>query len=167
MSNELLDSGAVFSDCRTYRYVLYRDWDFAKPVLLFIMLNPSTADEKANDPTVERCERRARKLGYGGIKIVNLFALRSTDPKFLYSHVDPIGVNNDEYIKLEVLKVVLGGGDVVCAWGRHGNLFSRNHKVLQKLKELKAEPKCLGITADGNPKHPLYISYDVQLEKLK
>ena len=87
-------SGATFSPCRRYRYTLWRQWD-ERPPATFIMLNPSTADETANDPTVERCQRRAQAMGYGGVRVANIFALRSTDPRALYTAEDPVGPEND------------------------------------------------------------------------
>lgn len=87
-------SEAVYSDCQTYRYAL--TWQWAPgPRLLWVMLNPSTASELVNDPTVERCERRARALGFGGFRVVNLFALRATDPRALRLADDPVGPGND------------------------------------------------------------------------
>lgn len=100
MSNALFPetTGAVFSPCRTYRYGLWRIWNPGAPLLAFIMLNPSTADDVVNDPTVERCVRRAVSMGYGGLRVANIFALRSTDPTQLYVSVDPIGPDNDTAI---------------------------------------------------------------------
>lgn len=83
-------SGAAFSPCRRYRYRLWRTWGDAAPAV-FVMLNPSTADEIENDPTVERCERRARAMGFGGLRVANIFSLRSTDPTALYTSDDPVG----------------------------------------------------------------------------
>src|ERR1051326_5628436 len=89
---------ALFSPCGLFRYRLWRHWTPGMPPLVFVMLNPSTADAEKNDPTVERCERRAKAGGFGGGEVVNLFALRSTDPKALYSAADPIGPENDKVI---------------------------------------------------------------------
>lgn len=111
-------SGAAFSGNREYRYRLWRTWDSATLPALFILLNPSTADETKNDPTVERCERRARTMGFGGLVVANLFALRSTDPKALYSHPDPVGEIND----LAILSAAVNAGIIICGWGRHGGL---------------------------------------------
>lgn len=150
-------SGAVFSPCRKYRYRLWRTWSDAAPAV-FVMLNPSTADEIENDPTVERCERRARAMGYGGLRVANIFALRSTDPSALYIEQDPVGPDNDAAI----LESVAGAGLVVCAWGAHGNLHDRGLAVLRLLRDAGVTPHYLHMNRDGTPKHPLYVGYDVQ-----
>lgn len=129
-------------------------WDNTPPAV-FIMLNPSTADEVKNDPTVERCERRARMMGYGGLRVANVFALRSTDPKALYQHAAPIGKDNDAAI----LESATGAGIVVCAWGGHGNLNNRGSKVLELLQSENIVPYYLALNKDGTPKHPLYTGY--------
>ena len=147
-------SGAVFSDCRQCRYRLWLQWD-EQPPAVFVMLNPSTADEIENDPTVERCERRARAMGYGGLRVANIFALRSTDPQALYGHHDPIGQQNDAAI----IESVTGSGIVVCAWGSHGNLNKRGEHVLQLLRAAGITPHYLKLNRDGTPQHPLYIGY--------
>jgi hypothetical protein len=150
-------TGAVFSPCKKYRYQLWRTWGDAAPAV-FVMLNPSTADEIDNDPTVERCERRARAMGYGGLRVSNIFALRSTDPSALYTEADPVGPDNDAAI----LESVSGAGLVICAWGAHGNLNDRGPAVLRLLREAGAIPHYLHLNRDGTPKHPLYVGYDVQ-----
>lgn len=86
----MISSYVLFSDDMLYRYRLRRDWNMKEDRLCFVLLNPSTADLSKNDPTVERCERRAKRMGFGGVEIVNLFALRSTDPQAIYSHIDPV-----------------------------------------------------------------------------
>lgn len=111
-------SGAEFSDCRTWRYRLWRIWDDTKPYANFIMLNPSTADANVLDPTVTRCVDFANRWGYGGLHVTNLFALVSTDPEGLYRATDPIGPGNDRAIR----ETAQGAGAVVCAWGNHGSL---------------------------------------------
>lgn len=150
------NSGAIFSDCRQYRYRLWRQWG-EQPPAVFVMLNPSTADEIDNDPTVERCERRARTMGYGGLRVANIFALRSTDPQALYGHQDPIGPQNDTAI----LESVAGAGIVVCAWGGHGNLNGRGDAVRHLLAAARITPHYLKLNRDGTPQHPLYIGYAV------
>ena len=150
-------SGAVFSPCKQYRYRLWRTWG-EEPPAVFVMLNPSTADEIDNDPTVERCERRARTGGYGGLRVANIFAFRSTDPSFLYGHSDPVGPDNDAAI----LESISGAGIVICAWGGHGNLNDRGQKVLALIRKAGATPHYLVLNQDGTPKHPLYVGYDVK-----
>lgn len=153
-------SGALFSPCRQYRYRLWREWG-DKPPAVFIMLNPSTADEVENDPTVERCERRARVMGYGGLRVANIFALRSTDPQALYEAEDPVGTDNDAGI----LESVKGAGIVVCAWGGHGNLNGRGELVRAMLRQAGVTPHYLVMNKDGTPKHPLYVGYDEMPKK--
>lgn len=150
-------SVAVYSDCETYRYALTRVWQ-ARPRLLYVMLNPSTATEMQNDPTVERCERRARALGYGGFRVVNLFALRATDPRSLRSVADPVGPQNDAVLA----EGALWADHVLCAWGGHGVHMGRGAEVTARLRACGKPLWQLGLTGSGQPKHPLYISYQTQ-----
>lgn len=156
------ESGATFSSCKRYRYTLWRTWNKNLPYLLCILLNPSTADEINNDPTVERCQRRAISGGYGSLMIGNIFALRSTDPKELYKSVDPVGPDNDRAI-LDMAKTAK---TVVCGWGTHGNLLSRGIRVEKLLAERNVHMFCLGQNTDGTPKHPLYIGYAVDFRPI-
>lgn len=149
-----IDTGATFSRDRQYRYRLWRYWDRSRPPLLMIMLNPSTADEQRNDPTVERCERRARANGFGGLLVGNIFALRSTDPKALYGHPSPVGRGNDAAI----LAMAREAGQVVCAWGVHGALSARGRRVASRLLGEGLALGVLGLTRDGHPRHPLYMA---------
>jgi len=164
--------GAAFSDCERYRYSLWRSWGAylgevqAKPrrYANFLMLNPSTADEKQNDPTVERCERRARAMGYDGLFVTNIFALRSTDPNRLYEvEQSPIGEKNDEAI----LEVAGNADIVICGWGAHGKHMRRGMTVLSMLRFNGIVPHALRITKGGHPGHPLYIGYDVQPKPIR
>ena len=160
MNLELFDSpgGAVFSPCRRYRTRWWRRWDPALPVLGFLMLNPSDADEVRPDPTCTRCVRRAKQGGYGAVEVVNLFALVSTDPKALYlPGQDPIGAGNDEAIAL----VAQSCQKLVCAWSTHARHLGRERQVLALLDELGVVPHVLAINKDGTPKHPLYVGYNV------
>lgn len=156
---DLFDSsGARFSRCERYRYALWRIWDSAKPIVTFVMLNPSTADAVENDPTIERCQRRAIALGMGGLRVANLFAWRSTDPAVLHGLDDPIGPENDNAI----VDACRGAGIVICAWGTNGSLMNRGAAVYEMLVAHEIQPTCLQVNADGTPKHPLYVSYVVQ-----
>ncbi|KEO54191.1 DUF1643 domain-containing protein [Thioclava pacifica] len=157
-------SVAVYSDCEGYRYLLTRVWDETKPRALFIMLNPSTATEVQNDPTVERCERRARALGFGAFRVTNIFAYRATDPKVMRAQPDPVGPENDTAIR-ESLDWAGGPGDrIICAWGAHGAHLDRGAAVERLLRATGRELHHLGLTKAGAPKHPLYIAYEHQPE---
>ena len=121
------------------------------------MLNPSTADEIDNDPTVERCERRARTMGFGGVEVVNIFAFRATLPVRMKQEADPVGVGNDQAI----LAAAELSGMVVCGWGIHGDHLSRGRAVVELLRHAGIQAHCLTTTASGHPGHPLYVGYDV------
>ncbi len=149
-------SGAIFSPDERYRYSLWRIWDTALPVLLFLMLNPSKANASDNDPTVERCQRRSIQLGFGGLFVANLFGLVSTDPTVLKGHPDPVGPENDEAIMIAARQA----GMVICGWGTHGQLNGRGERVLTMLREALIQPYCLLQNSDGSPGHPLYVPYD-------
>lgn len=151
-------SVAVYSDCERYRYLLTREWAPAQGRALFIMLNPSTATEIQNDPTVERCERRARALGFGGFRVCNIFAYRATDPKVMRAAADPVGPDNDRAI----LDSVPWADRVICAWGTHGAHLDRGARVAAMLRATGVELFHLGLSKAGHPKHPLYIGYAVQ-----
>ena len=153
-------SGAAFSTCGRYRYSLWRKWSDGR-VCNFIMLNPSTADEVKNDPTVERCERRARSMGFGTLVVTNIFALRSTDPRGLLTCDDPIGPYNDSSIAFLARQADM----VVAGWGNHGTLLSRSRNVLGMLLDLPV--MCLGLTKTGEPRHPLYVPYSVVPKPIK
>lgn len=158
-------SVAVYSDCEQYRYSLTRTWDTAGARALFIMLNPSTATEIQNDPTVERCERRARTLGFGAFRVVNIFAYRATDPNDMRAADDPIGPDNDAAIRQSVAEWVRNPDDLIlCAWGSHGVFLDRGKQVISILRDIGNPLYSLGLTKGGLPKHPLYISYDQQPE---
>lgn len=148
-------SGATFSSCAQYRYLLWRTWESGTRSVLFLMLNPSTADAIANDATVERCQRRAIAMGFGRMVVANLFALRSTDPQALYDHPEPIGPENDKAI----LEAAQQADLVVCAWGTHGAHQGRDQAILRMLRDAGIKTTCLGINKDGSPKHPLYVAY--------
>ncbi|PND29022.1 DUF1643 domain-containing protein [Sinorhizobium sp. M4_45] len=149
-------SSAVISECDAYRYRLERHWDGEKAKVAFLMLNPSTADASQDDPTIRRCIGFAKAWGFGGLIVGNLFALRSTDPKALYDHPDPIGPDNDQHI----LAIAKSARKIVCAWGTHGSLHDRGREVAERLEFF--DLVALKITADGQPGHPLYLAADTQ-----
>lgn len=148
---------ATYSDCERYRYNLTVTWAPDGRRLVYVMLNPSKATELANDPTIERCERRARRLGYGSFRVVNLFALRETSPTRLKAARGPTGRENDFHI----LEAVRWTDDILAAWGVHGEHKNQAERVLPLLKEGPASLYHLGLTKHGHPRHPLYISYEI------
>lgn len=155
-------SSAVFSSCQRYRYRLDRIWDAALPPLAFGMLNPSTADHERNDPTIERCERRAQALGFGALIVWNLFAYRTTDPNLLKSQSDPIGPENDSFIRQILTEISCRNGSIIVGWGTHGTFLNRGQSIKELALQTGIRFLCLGTTKSGQPKHPLYISYRSQ-----
>ena len=145
---------AILSADRKYRYILSRTWDETKSTVLFIGLNPSTVDENEDDPTIRRCINFAKSWGYGGILMANLFAYRATNPRELYSEQDPIGSDNDFYIKEYADKSEM----IIACWGNHGRFNNRSQKVYDLIGSLN----CLGTNKNGEPKHPLYIRSDTK-----
>ena len=119
------------------------------------MLNPSTATEVQNDPTVERCERRARALGFGSFRVTNIFAWRDTDPKRMRAADDPVGPGNDRAIR----DGAVWADHVICAWGTHGAHLGRGPRTESLMRATGRTLYHLGLTRDGHPRHPLYLSY--------
>lgn len=145
-------AGATFSPCRTWRYTLTRRWG-SGPHCQFIGLNPSTATETEDDPTIRRCIRFARDWGYAALVMTNLFGLRSTDPRGLRKVADPVGPENDRYL----IEIGRQAGIVIAAWGIHGMYQRRDLAVLDLLADQGVTLHCLGMTQGGFPKHPLYL----------
>ncbi len=152
-----VDCGAEFSVCRRYRYQLWRQWRDDGHTICFIMLNPSTATDILNDPTVERCQRRASMLGAGRLVVVNIFAWRATDPQDMLTAADPVGPLNNQAI----LEEALAADQVILAWGNHGKHLGRGD-VRVLLKEANVHPMVLQMTQEGEPQHPLYLSYKLK-----
>lgn len=153
---EYKDKSAVISEDGVMRYNLIREWDGDKPNLLFVLLNPSTADAKQDDPTIRRCVGFAQRLGFGTMIVVNLFAYRCSKPKHLLNTHNIIGRDNDRYIINAAKRVSM----IIVAWGCHKAVLrgDRSQKVLNILP--KDKTFCLGKTKDGYPKHPLYVPYE-------
>jgi hypothetical protein len=143
---------AVLSPCRRYRFALWRRWDNG-PRVLFVLLNPSTADESTDDPTVRRCIGFARSWGFGSVAIGNLFAFRTPSPAALSACTDPVGRENDDWL----IRLRDESSLTVAAWGNHGRLLGRGAAVRGVLSGLQI----LGLTALGEPRHPLHVRADV------
>ena len=147
----LVSAGAAFDSSKTFRYVLWRNFAVdPKDVCLWIMLNPSTADEHTDDPTVRRCQQFSRAWGFDACRVVNAFSFRSTNPKALSIVPDPIGPENDHYLQQEAA----AASKIVCAWGVHGALDGRSGRLRALLSA--HECWCFGLTKNGEPLHPLY-----------
>jgi len=145
--------GAAFSACRRWRTLLWRRWDAAGPAANFIMLNPSTADERVLDPTCARARRYAEAWGYGALLVTNVFAWRATDPGRMKAAADPVGGGNDGAIVRAAREAAL----VVCAWGNHGAHLDRSKAVVRLLRESGIALHVLRLNAGGEPAHPLYL----------
>ena len=153
----IIYKNATFSNCRKYRYSLSRIWDKKKKLVLFIGLNPSTADEEVDDPTIRRCVNYVQNWGYGGLMMVNLFAYRVTLPSGLKKVKYPIGEDNDKYIMTLSKKADI----TVAAWGNNGNLYGRDKQVFDLIPNLM----CLKLNKSGQPAHPLYLNKNLKLTK--
>lgn len=149
----MTEAGAEFSPCRRWRYLLWRRWDADRPVANFLMLNPSTADERKLDPTCSRARDYAERWGYGALIVTNVFGWRATDPDDMKAAEDPVGPGNDAAI----VKAAKTSALVVCAWGNHGGYRSRSKEILQTLRARNISLHCLRLNANGEPAHPLYL----------
>lgn len=153
---------ATLSDCRAYRYELSRKWG-PGATMVFVMLNPSTADALVDDPTIRRCVGFAEREGLDGIHVVNLFAFRSPSPAAMKAAADPTGPDNDAYLARVFLSASAWGVPVVAAWGAHGSFKNRDRRVYEIAKGQGVLLSCLGVTKDGAPRHPLYLPNDATL----
>ena len=165
------DPDAVFSTCGLYRYRLRRRWDrlvacsqadHGDAVLLWIMLNPSTADDTRNDPTIRRCITFAGLWGYRHLDVCNMYGYRATKPADLWMAADPVGPANLQTIGFAAERA----HRIVCAWGQHGNRNRGRQReaVLRVLQPQLDRLYCLGRTANGEPRHPLMLPADTPLE---
>ncbi|EFL88341.1 DUF1643 domain-containing protein [Ahrensia sp. R2A130] len=168
MTDMMMSKGAIFSPCEKYRYLLWRIWDQSKPLLMMVMMNPSTADAEANDPTVERCQRRASQNGYGGLVVLNSMAYRSTDPSVLddMPSGERFGPDNADYLTRALDLAAAGAADVVCGWGEPGHRLAPYAWFSTQASRRKVTLWCLGKNRSGAPKHPLYVPYSKALEWL-
>ena len=157
MKNSSLEIGEITDVTKRYRYSLWRRWDSSKPRILFICLNPRTEVANFNGPTIKRCLGFAERWGFGSLEMVNLFAFRADRHYSLVVAQDPVGQENDKYIK----KAVDNADTVIVAWGTKGTLHKRNEQVLQLISDRK-KIYCLEKTKEGHPKHPLYVKSGIE-----
>ncbi len=155
--SSLIGSSAVFDRTGKYRYSLHRHWSIGAGSVTFIMLNPSTADHEHNDPTIRRCIGLAHAWGFNTLNVVNLFALRATEPAELKKARSPVGGQNN----LHIASNVEHADQIVIAWGNHGQFRGRDKAVLELLSGYNL--LCLGRNLCGQPKHPLYVSRNSRL----
>jgi hypothetical protein len=156
------DSGAVFTACRRWRYLLWRRWDPALPVANFLMLNPSTADELKLDPSCTRARLYAERWGYGALIVTNIFGWRATDPAQMKAVRDPVGRGNNRAI----LRAALESQLVVCAWGNHGAHLGRSQHVLALLRDAAVPLHALRVNGAGEPAHPLYLPGNIRAQRI-
>ena len=145
----MMEKSACFSPCLKYRYTLKRIWNQKKDYICFVCLNPSTADENFDDPTIRRCVGFIDSWGFGGLIMVNLFAFRATKPKDMLAAKEPIGPHNDIYIEGASACAAF----TIMAWGTKGNYLNRDKEVMTFL----SRPKHIILTKDGHPGHPLFL----------
>jgi hypothetical protein len=153
MTNLFENNGAEFSPCRKYRYALWRIWDESKPLVMFIGLNPSTANEVKTDPTITRVRAFAERWGCGGFYMMNLFALVSPYPKDLARSDDPVG-DNDGWLE----RIAPKCARIIFAWGNFHETKMREDKIIAMFPHAEA----LIINQNGSPRHPLYVPGDVE-----
>ena len=143
----------IFSADRQYRYTLWREWDMFEPrYAMFTLLNPSRADEWEDDPSVRRCIGFTKAWGFGAVCLTNAFGYQATDPAELRRQADPVGPDNDDWLT----ECAKGASLHIVGWGVHGRLLGRDHAVANLLEGY--DLMCLGMTKDGSPRHPLYLS---------
>ena len=155
-------SEAIYSPCRKYRYILHRRWEPDRPdrSVMFLMLNPSTATEDVDDPTVRKCRHYAMRWGYNHLIVGNIMAYRVTDPILLRGIDDPIGPDNHQHLRdaIETYEPRL-----ICAWGcLPRRLVAVERTILDLLRDLEVRAEALRLNAAGSPGHPLYVAMDVE-----
>lgn len=177
-----MNKPCAFSPCRKYRYTLWREWGNINPIrdllcsferqrdgvrhlgnrdrfLQIIGLNPSTADDTQDDPTIRRCIQFAKDWGFGGLCMTNLFAFRATDPKDMKQQADPVGRDNDYWL----MEIAEKAGLILCAWGKDGKFLYRGEDVKRSFgRRHQIALHCLGLNGDRTPKHPLYLKKDLR-----
>lgn len=165
-SMTFLETTAAFNPARTHRYSLTRVWDRALPRILWVMLNPSTADEDTLDPTIRRCVGFSKAWGFGTLEVVNLFSLRGTDPRCLHGVHSRKALGADFTNDAAILSGACHASCIIAGWGAHGTLYGRGLEVRLLLGRRGHLLHCLGRTAAGQPKHPLYLAASTRREVL-
>jgi hypothetical protein len=155
---------AILDPSRRYRYRLTRAWGDGKRAAVFIMLNPSTADETVDDPTIRKCIGFASRWGCTAIHIGNLFAYRAKDPAQLRKVPDPVGLDNAYHLRTMVFDARLSGHLVIAAWGAQGGLMGQDEAFIHMARGVSL--KALRLTKKGMPEHPLYVPYAAELVSL-
>ena len=157
----MIASETIISPCERYRYQLYRDIGPESRPCAFMMLNPSTADHTEDDPTLRRCMGYAKQWGCGDLWVVNLFAIRGSKPSIIKEVSNPVGELNRYYVKRIARHISAMGGVFICGWGNHGTYNDQDLRTLKWVTSEGVRPKCLKISKNGNPCHPLYLSKDL------
>ena len=158
--DRVLERTAVFDKTGQYRYRLDRRWQAEGPTVAFVMLNPSTADARKDDPTLRACIQFAQQWECAALCVVNLFGYRTPHPQVLAAAADPVGAENDEY----VVQAANAAEKVVLGWGNFGGLWGRDRAVLNLLRSHESKIYCLQRNKSGHPRHPLYIRRTVALQ---
>lgn len=158
-----IERRAVISECGQYRYMLSRAWKGGHGILAWCMLNPSRADANRDDNTVTKITEFSRRWGYSGLVVVNLFAVRATDPKNMKSHAAPVGPENDGW-----LRTIAGTAErFVCAWGNHGSHQGRDKAVADLVRSVRPDVHRMPLTGAGQPGHPLMLPYSTPMAEWK
>lgn len=153
-------ASALFSDCGQYRYILSQIWDKGRAPMVFVMLNPSTANDYSDNPTLRRCISFAQRENAGGMLMVNLYGYRTPYPEELKNTADPVGPENDRHLREVFAQAKTAGSKVVCAWGQPSKHLKRKQAVAQLIQDIGLQAYQLG---EGPQKHPLYLAADVPL----
>ncbi len=162
MKTETMERTAYLSRDKVYRFSLSRRWDYTRRAVVWVMLNPSTADAEIDDNTITRCIGFSQGFGFGKLVVVNLFAYRTAYPKDLLTAKKPKGHLNENHMRVELE----AAETVIVAWGAPSNLLWRKSlETRQVVKEYRSKLKCLGKTKSGAPRHPLYMRSDTKLEE--
>lgn len=156
---------AIFSQDRCYRYLLRRFWDDALPPLPIVMYNPSTGDDRANDPTIRACIAIAQRRKFGSLVIANLHAFVTSSPRFLRQQVDPFGPDNSVHLRSLIALAVDTGSPILCAWGANLVVSNADISFTRRARTHKARTVCLGYSSRSAPRHPLFVARSTPFEE--